>query len=52
LPETYSRAFSRSAAHKEAPTVLVNEKMMEAKGIISRAKAAIPSLHIGQHVGE
>lgn len=49
LSDTYSNAFSRSAAHKEAPTVLVNEKMMEANGIISRAKAAMPSLHIGQH---
>lgn len=37
-------AFSKSAAHSAAPTVLVKEKTIEANGTISRMKAAIPSL--------
>lgn len=41
---SYFEAFSRSAAHSAAPTVLVNEKAIEANGIISRANAAMPSL--------
>jgi hypothetical protein len=37
-------AFSKSAAHSAAPTVLVNENTMEANGTISNTKDAIPSL--------
>ena len=40
----YLRAVSKSAAHSAAPTVFVNEKAMEAKGIISRKNETIPSL--------
>lgn len=40
----YFEAFSRSAAHSAAPTVLVNEKAIDANGTISRANAAMPSL--------
>jgi hypothetical protein len=37
-------AFSKSAAHKAAPTVFVNENKIEANGTISNTNDAIPSL--------
>ena len=40
----YRIAFSISAAHSAAPTALLNENAIEAKGIISRTKDAIPRL--------
>lgn len=39
-----AEAFSISAAQSAAPTVLVYENAIEANGIISKAKDAIPKL--------
>lgn len=36
---------SMSAAHSAAPTALVNEKKIPAKGIISRRVATVPKLY-------